>query len=660
MARAAGRHERPRPYPASVPVADGAARPSRLFHVLWWSVAVAAAGVTAGVLWHRLSWYLAVDQFGYLTFATDLLHGHVFHDWPPAAALQTRLAEHTDILAQSYIWDAQRGQAYSRYSPGYPILLAVWMRLFGAEAAHTLNPTVWLVLLGVLIALYRKVLGSRWQALAGASCVLLFPTSASLWPLTPIRDLAAHLLGFTALLLLVPRTSSPLDPRRMGSAFALLGYVACIRPDGLLYLVPAGCVVGARWRRERVGRASVARGVATAACAYVLCLSPALAYNAITTGNPLWPPQGVEVQDVFPSWEKPPAADAEPPPSSEHAPDDRGYPSGAWRGGTAAQVQGGGFRFRNFPRTFPETIRSIADAYGAGVLIVAAWGGGLALVQRRMLVWTAMAYSVPAVLFYSCWGRADVRYLLGVHLFFPLLILEGVFGLPGVADRLRRAGHERAAVLLAVAVAAGCTGLALVVGLPPSSDRTTWPLLTHAIVLPGAALVAACAVTERAHAWPRRLAVAFALVLALLHVQRSVAVLDGPRGGFQRTEVERARATIRRELPPKSVVLTTEDIGRPAENIQFHGGGIDALYLTDLARWRVPVPDFVRLMTDAGYAVFALTAARSTDPDDDPVLRRSHAELVKLVPKEDAKDWFVAAPFHRGVPLWLLRLHPAS
>ena len=29
----------------------------------------------------RITWYLAVDQFGYLQFAHDLLHGKIFHDW---------------------------------------------------------------------------------------------------------------------------------------------------------------------------------------------------------------------------------------------------------------------------------------------------------------------------------------------------------------------------------------------------------------------------------------------------------------------------------------------------------------------------------------------------------------------------------------------------
>jgi hypothetical protein len=76
----------------------------------------------------RITWYLAVDQFGYLQFAHDLLHGKIFHDWEPASILRN-LPKRTDMLAQTYVYD--NGKLYCRYSPGFPMLVAGWLALFG-------------------------------------------------------------------------------------------------------------------------------------------------------------------------------------------------------------------------------------------------------------------------------------------------------------------------------------------------------------------------------------------------------------------------------------------------------------------------------------------------------------------------------------------------
>ena len=97
-----------------------------------------------------ITWYLAVDQFGYLTFANDLLHGRVFHEWGPMKALEPFFPARTDVLAQTYVYD--QGRLYCRYSPGFPMLLAAWIGLLGDERAHYLNPTVYLVLLAVALA----------------------------------------------------------------------------------------------------------------------------------------------------------------------------------------------------------------------------------------------------------------------------------------------------------------------------------------------------------------------------------------------------------------------------------------------------------------------------------------------------------------------------
>src|SRR5262245_60972640 len=122
----------------------------------------------------KVSWYLAVDQLGYLLYARDLLAGHLFHHWPPADALATRLPDPTDVLAQSYLW--HKGQLYSRYAPGFPLILAVWTGLFGANAAFALNPLLFLAVLATLIAFVWRIWGSVWMGTIVAALVFLCPT----------------------------------------------------------------------------------------------------------------------------------------------------------------------------------------------------------------------------------------------------------------------------------------------------------------------------------------------------------------------------------------------------------------------------------------------------------------------------------------------------
>src|SRR6476620_9367008 len=70
--------------------------------VAWFITTALLFWYELGALRAKVTWYLAVDQLGYLLFARDLLAGHAFHQWPPAAALATRLPDPTDVLAQSY------------------------------------------------------------------------------------------------------------------------------------------------------------------------------------------------------------------------------------------------------------------------------------------------------------------------------------------------------------------------------------------------------------------------------------------------------------------------------------------------------------------------------------------------------------------------------
>jgi len=122
----------------------------------------------------------------------------------------------------------------------------------------------------------------------------------------------------------------------------------------------------------------------------------------------------------------------------------------------------------------------------------------------------------------------------------------------------------------------------------------------------------------------------------------------------------RARATFARAVEPGAVVITTEDVGRPAENIEYYSGIAWALYFTDLLRWGVGVGEAAERLARAGMKPYLLIPP--TQPDRARMLEDlGHAFLVERVadiPPGQAMDYFVAAPFHRGVRMELYRLTP--
>ncbi|HUE30471.1 MAG TPA: hypothetical protein VMR79_06335, partial [Verrucomicrobiae bacterium] len=440
--RSAQRRVETRPAaPARRPALLGALTLPRVLAALWLAATAELLVVVALAVHAHTTWYLAIDQFGYLTFARDLLHGRVFHHWPPFDALAARLPPRVDVLVQAYI--ADHGRLYCRYPPGYPILLAGWIGLFGDDAAHVLNATIFLAVLTLLLAFGTRVFRSRWWATAGVALVVLFSgrTDLFLWALTPVRDPATHLAGLLGLFLLLPAGGARLSARRVAAAGLALGYAGSIRPDAVLYLVPAGLVAATRWWKERPGWRPVLRQLAAGAIALTLGLAPLLAYNTVAAGRPWRLTQGMEVQSFF----APPA----PPRAEPRVEPGVGYPPGAWGGGTFSRVlwqggtiwpvQGGGLQLANLRHMLPANIALARAAYGDVLIALALWGAVVALVQRRVLFFAVVPYAVLALLFVSCWANpwSAPRYLSGVHFLLPLLIVEGALGTAALVRSLR-------------------------------------------------------------------------------------------------------------------------------------------------------------------------------------------------------------------------------
>jgi hypothetical protein len=611
----------------------------------------------ARMLEARITWYLAVDQFGYLQFAHDLLRGKIFHDWEPATIMGI-LPKRTDVLAQTYIWD--NGRMYCRYAPGFPMLVAAWIGLFGDARVSFLNPTIYLGLLAMVMTCGWRLTGSPWRGLAAAVLVALCPTRMYWWSLTLTRDLSAHFFAFIGLYQLIPREGAPLTRRRAIVGGLAIGFAASIRNDAVLYLVPATLLALAGWRRERPDRRRAGVLAALATAGLLLGLLPTLGFNAITTGNPFRPTQGMEIEKFLPGSEEPMFGTPR-----------IGYPSGMWRGTAYSQVSGGGLRLANFPRTAPNEWRLVKDAYGPVLLGLAVVGVVVGLVLRPLLVLFTLPYAVVAFLFYSCWFRADPRYIIGAFTMMPLLIVEGVFG-PVELVRLiaeRRGEAVARPVATVIALVGVLVALAPIPPPSPTADasflsKNVPAVLMKALPLATAIGAAAAAVTPAAPV-VSVLAPALAIGLAGFGAVRADATRP-LRAPFQRPQATLARETMQRTLERRSVVITSENIGRPAENIEYYGG-FPAFYVTDLDRWKIKASQAALAFISAGVRPYLLID-RPIDASEAQERSRLFADLTEQgfttdrvleIPPEKKMQYFVAAPIPRKSSTELFRIsHP--
>jgi hypothetical protein len=603
---------------------------ARLDRPLAWAAIGALLTLTALVLERRVSWYLSVDQFGYLAFADDLLHGRVFHPWAPATALAPLLEPRTDMLSQTYVYD--HGRLTSRYAPGFPMLLAAWAAVFGQEIALYLNLVLFVALLAILVAFEARLAPLSWGA-AALALAILSPSSISLWATTLSRDVAAHLFAFAGLFTLLPSATRAdgLGARGAGVAAALLGFAASIRPDAILYVAPALALLVWRRRREPA-RASIRATVVAALAGLALGLAPSLAYNAVATGNPFLPTQGMELEHFFAGVFGPGTAHAAEP----------------WHGTTHTQVSGSALRLAHLSEVLPENLELLWTAHGAALSLLALWGVVVAMLRGSPLAVVTLAYAPLAIVFYSCWARADIRYLFGVALLAPLLIVEGTLGTLDLAQRLYDRGRSGAARTLAAVAAVGGVALAVFAPLPAVPTSALHGL---ARLMPGMLAAGAVGALVVPRARPTVL-LGPLLALALTAVTTTMAwPALAFRAPFQGEEMRRARATVSEQLLPGAVVISTEDIGRAVENIE-HYTTAHALYLTDIRRWHLTVSTAAQRFMAAGLHPYLLL------PDGPELqlilfneLRDFRAVLVADVTPEHARDWFVVSHYHNGIPL---------
>lgn len=659
-------------------------------------------GLAAQGLFRKITWYLAIDQYGYLTFAGDLARGKVFHSWPPIDDLAGRIPfARVDVLSQTYVFDGDR--MYCRYTPGFPILLAAWMRVLGPNAAHYLDPTLFLLLLAVYLALARRLLtvapGDRWFALAGALLLLLLPSYLHLWAITILRDILAQLLAFGAILAALPRARS-MSRLRAAAIGLLFGYLVNTRIDGVLYALPIGGLF--LWQRRRAGSAAVAVTLAA------LGVSPLLAYNYAATGHAFRPTQGMELPGVFDEARRPGEFQAlaaserqtvlpdssRPASTSTHRiairlDAGRSEPPGIEVGAAPPApralgkrkpalppVQGGGWRLDNLPRTLPGNVRYVRAAFGNVLLLLAGIGVIGSLLGNRRLLLVTVPYIAGALLFYSCWSRPDPRYIAGLFLLIPLLTLAGVaslakLGTGGTRHEERRLWRIVAAIVCVAlsvlwweAVRQAWLLAADVWRSGGWGGRSSLPVVSGVVSLVAILACGTSALTSshRAQRWP---ATVLATLLLLISVARVVPGLHRPPVSFQgprgHHDVERARRAIEALIEPGAVVITTTDVGRPAENIDYYTHA-HAVYLQDLQRWGWHPGGACLAFLVKGRGVYFLlpTLASKGQSLVDHLREHFYVERLVHVMPHEAPTYFVASRFGTtALDLYRVRLTAA-
>jgi hypothetical protein len=290
------------------------------------------------------------------------------------------------------------------------------------------------------------------------------------------------------------------------------------------------------------------------------------------------------------------------------------------------------------PRTLPGNLAHLVRSFGwlaVATVLGAAWG----VRSRRPLAAALVPYPAIALLFYSCWSHPDARYLAGAAL--CLLPLTAV----GLVVACRWVADERRPTAWRAVVGIGALLIVLQGWLPPwlrlpgagVAERTLALAIVAAAFLPGLPWIGGTA---------RRLSpLAPAIALGALALS-IVFGSPGSREPFQRERIESARATLGALIPPGSLVITSESLGRPAENIS-HYVGADALYPGEISLLHEKRAAVAMRFLIAGRRVFfllraddreTLAATRPLDPTR-VVARARGAELY---------DWFVdpaTAPF---------------
>ncbi|MBU1693642.1 MAG: hypothetical protein KKC51_06725 [Verrucomicrobia bacterium] len=389
-----------------------------------WRTGAVLVRLHGGVIWG--------DSFTYVTFARQLAGGSLFSLDGPVAEMVAS-AERPDRRYWEPMWNhAVRpdGRAVCSMAIGYPLLLALALRLGGIWLLYHLNLLLTMAFLIMLALIIWEGLGRNLYAgLTAIAVALLAPfiVPEAVRQFTyPWREPYFYILLFGAVWAL-------LRFQRSGRGtwlglMALLSGIACsVKEVNVVYVAWFGVMVlslpGYR-RHPRIVRLTLA-----CAALFFIGLSPLLVQNAVGTGNPF-----ISLQLLR---------------------ETREY---------SLTAPGAGLSMGNVGSTFSRYRAMYAwnPFYAPWVMALAALGALMAL--RHLLGRTLLGLAVVHFILYTQWGNADLRQSYFFNLPYIFFIVHGPFGL---AEWLTRGGAGRARRLLY----AGQLAAIAVIALTPHPPR---------------------------------------------------------------------------------------------------------------------------------------------------------------------------------------------
>ena len=601
--------------------------------------------VVVVIVWvhDRTSWYLAIDQFGYLSFAENLRAGRITYPSDLAHILTyAHYGKTVDAFGQTYL--LTDGEFFSRYAPGFPIILAIAGAIFGEAAAHEVNAVAMGLVLLAIAWVTKRLLHSIWLGLAAALMATMLPMELLLWSISPLRDVPCHVLTMSVLALLVPFDGGPRPSlARLLIAGFFMGYAISMRVDAVLYLLPCGLLLWWQgpWPRARL---------AAVALTFLLGISPLLIYNQVATGNPLLPTQALEFNQLLS--ERPDTADNPTFFAGLLAPREA-QAAGAIKGPREYRLlnQGGGFRVSHLTSTLPGNLRQFGRIFGTLGLVLGLLGACLS-VRRPILFLTTVPYILLSTIFYSFWIRSDPRYLAGAFLLFTPLVLYGAREFTASLGQFRERDHP----VVGYGVAALCLVLAGVYASELNREvSSALPYVLLALIGAGALGVLGAAVRGPSSA-RQVFALALGTLLFATFCWRSHGSW-GQRSSFGAEQVAQAQVNFDELIEDRALVLTSFRYGRPAENINYYTGA-DAVYLEELLRYSMGHASIVGMAKLFEKPVYLLVdAAEAGRWINNPFTQgKLEFELIRRIPAAEAREFFVASPRHRGISLVLVRV----
>ena len=341
---------------------------------------------------------LGSDHYGLVHFAEHLAEGHLFSSFPVYNWFKPDWGrdEYHFVLHGNYITDGSR--MYCKYAIGYPLVLALGIRLFGLNSVYLANIFFLLLLLWFFFKLAQTIF-KDWKygpylALTGMLLLLVLINKAWSLSLKPSRDLPA--LTFLVAGLFFGIKALGRLPRVNWFCLVLggfcLGYSVAVR----LPYVLAGLPVGLYLLVKAIGKAPWKKVVAVILLAgffFLVGLLPVLTQNYLVEGNPFRPPRPeitkkavVSVKEV-----------KSPPP--------------LW--------------LPFILTTGPDTLRYFGELYGVSLtaLMLIGLAAGWKSPEIRYL---CLGLPLLFIVFYSMWVHLMVRYMIIAQPFLLILIAAGV------------------------------------------------------------------------------------------------------------------------------------------------------------------------------------------------------------------------------------------